>query len=973
MFLRDIAKDLLHRYGNNLSDVTMVFPGKRASLFMNQYLAEECDSPVWAPRYTTIDELVQQLSPYRKAETITSVCTLYSIYAQLLQGDAKPLDDFYAWGEIILSDFDDIDKHMAPADKVFRNAFDLHSISEDYLTEEQEAALREFFKNFDRNDISELKERFLRLWQIMPDLYHGLRNELKQQGLLYPGAQYRDVAERTMNLFTENHDNGSIIPFSSLGEIPAGQRGAICFAGFNILDESTQAIFNYFEKEYTTLFYWDYDRFYVDDKMCEAGFFMQKNLKSYPNALPAELFDNLRNIKDITYIATSTDNAQSRYIPEWISKNLTERENETAIILADEHQLGNVLHSIPENSPKCINVTMGFPLSDTPVFSFVSELLALYIDGYDTTTGKYRYTISEKVKRHPYYAYVDETIFEPLPYEATSLLNRLIGIIDRISSHYANKKKQDVYDQLYIESLFQTHLTLTKFLQVTPAIPEPGLGGTTLRRLLRQVLSSTSIPFHGEPAIGMQVMGLLESRNIDFRHLLMLNVGEGILPKKNDDTSLIPYNLRESFGLTTMRHRVSVFAYYFFRLISRTEHVTLMFNENASGIAANEMSRFLRQLMAETNLPIKFVRLMPSNDRYVGKQPNCVAKTDEMIEKLKQRYINNNERHISPTAINTLLDCSLKFYFTYVAGLRIEDNPEDGITPSLFGSIFHDSADMFYHHLTQHSGQKTITKEMLNSILDNKERLLYPFVDCSLIINFFSPINDSAKKEEKIKSLIDMDIKGIRAFVKDYYDKPANAMLLSGLNHIVRNVLLQYLKSLIQYDAHHAPFTIVGLEEDHYFSLELEPGQKIQTGGRIDRLEVDKDGILTVVDYKTGGRPMPVSDVEAIFKHKDHHAGYFLQTFIYSLAAGQKYPDKLCRPTLFYVNHCNQPETFERTMRFGTEKKNQPILEINSYAEDFTDRLRQALLTLFSKEHPFEPTENEKACTYCDFKQICSK
>lgn len=955
MFLREIAKDLLKRYGNNLSAVTMVFPGKRARLFMNQYLAEESETPVWAPNYTTIDELVQKLSPYRKADSITSVCTLYKIYASMVP-DAKPLDEFYAWGEIILSDFDDIDKHLAPADKIFQNAYDLEDISTEYLTEEQEKALREFFKNFSSDALTKIKERFLQLWQIMPDLYNRLHEELKQQGLLYPGAQYRDVAERTKR-----------------GEIPAEQRGTICFAGFNILDESTEAIFNYFEKEHTTLFYWDYDRYYVEDTMCEAGLFMRRNLKSYPNALPPELFDNLRNIKNITYIATSTNNAQSRYIPTWIENNLTERENETAIVLADEHQLGSVLHSIPEDKPKCINVTMGFPLSDTPVFSFVSELLSLYIDGYDATTGRYRYTFTEKVKRHPYFAYTDESILEPQPYEASSLLTRLIAIVDQISCHYANKEEKDVYDQLYIEALFQTHLTLTKFFQILSDGVDYDLGGSTLRRLLRQVLSSTSIPFHGEPAIGMQVMGLLESRNIDFRNLLMMNVGEGILPKKSDDTSFIPYNLRESFGLTTMRHRVSVFAYYFFRLISRTENVTLMYNENASGVAANEMSRFLRQLMAETTLPIKFVRLMPSNDRYVAKETTCVAKTDEMIAMLKKHYINNAHHHISPTAINTLLDCSLKFYFTYVAGLRIEDNPEEGITPSLFGNIFHDSADMFYRHIMNSMGTKTITKDMLTAVLENKERALYPFVDCSLILNVFHPIDDREKKEAEIERLVSNNINNVRAYAHDYFSKPEHSMLLSGLNHIVRNVLQQYITALVQYDALHAPFTIVGLETDHYYRMELEPGETIQTGGRIDRLEMDKDGKLTVVDYKTGGKAEPIASIDAIFEHTSKQAGYFLQTFIYALAVNQETADEACSPTLFYVNHCSQPDKFDRSMRIGKKNAEVPVTDIRAYADQFCTKLREALQKLFSKEYPFEATTHKDACKYCKFKEICDK
>lgn len=966
MFLRDVSIDLLKRFGHNLSHVTVVFPGKRARLFMNQYLAQESEQPVWAPAYQTIDELVQQMSPYRKADTIASVCQLYAIYSQLVP-DAEPLDEFYAWGEIILSDFDDIDKHMAPADKIFRNVYDLHSISTDYLSPEQEQALREFFQNFSIEGNTELKRRFLRLWDIMPDLYRRLNEELSKQGRLYSGAQYRQVAEALKA--------GQTLP--GMTDMPTDQ--VYVFVGFNILDECTDALFRHFQQNNKALFYWDYDEFYVKDSIWEAGLFINENRKHYPNALSEDHFNNLSKLQDITFIATSTNNAQSRFIPTWLDQHLTDPENETAIVLADEHQLGSVLHSIPEDTPQNINITMGYPLADTPVFSYVNVLMSLFIEGYDEATKRYRPTSMERVYRHPYYAYCRKEIFKPEKLDSPSLLRRLIETVDAVSHYYANKGANDVYDQLYTEALFQTHLILTRFLQLTDA-PILQVEPTTLRRLLMQIFSATNIPFHGEPAIGMQVMGLLETRNIDFRHILMLNVGEGILPKRSEDNSLIPHNLRESFGLTTIRHRISVFAYYFYRLISRAEHLTLLYNETSSGATSNEMSRFMRQLMAETQLPIKYVRLMPSNEVRQAPSEIVIQKTQQMLDELKETYINGEKKKIlSPTAINSYLNCSLQFYYRYVARIRVPDKPEDGITAPIFGIIFHDSAQLFYDHYLQHYGNQ-VTKDQLSKVIASPETRLFPFLSLSFIINYFNIIEDEAEKDEEMKRIAQMPISEVRQQVDAFFGQPENATLLTGLNHIIEGVLQQYLLNLVRYDCLHTPFTLEDLEQERYFKLRTSPDEEVFTGGRIDRLERDSNGKLTVVDYKTGGSALPIKDMETIFLHDKKHAGYFLQTFIYALAAQQHThnpdsalaPEPVC-PTLVYVNRINQPDKYDRTLRFGTEKNSVPVLDISEHSQDFVERLTQKVQDIFNPDISFHSTEKKDACTYCDFKLLCGK
>ena len=963
MFLQDVSQDLLKRFGHNLSDVTVVFPGKRARLFMNQYLAQLSDRPVWAPQYKTIDELFCELSPYTKADPIGAVCELYRLYASLLP-DAEPLDEFYSWGEIILSDFDDIDKHIAPARHIFRNVHDLHAISTDYIDPKQEEALREFFKNFSIEQNTELKQRFLRLWDRMYDLYDGLRQSLMQRGELYSGALYRDVAERI-----RKHTLDAIVP----------EGRTYAFVGFNILDETEQTLFQHYHHRHQALFYWDYDRLYLQDERWEAGHFIAQNLKLFPNALSPEHFDNLRHLKDITFVATSTQNAQSRYIPEWLKEHLTPQENETAIVLADEHTLANVLHSIPEETPELINVTMGFPLADTPVYSFLHVLMALYIDGYDTSTHTYRHTFLERVMRHPYSKHIrmegedSLDLLAPMPLDCATLLHRLMLALQRISLHYASKEERNVYDQLYTEALFQCHCIVTRFsslVESTLHIQPP-----TLRRLLGQVFAATSIPFHGEPAIGLQVMGLLETRNIDFRNLLLLGVNEGVLPKKSDDNSLIPYVLRESFGLTTLTHRISVFAYYFYRLISRCEHVTLVFNESSTGTTAGEMSRFMRQLMAETDLPIRYVRLMPSNRPTPLQVSDCVVKTPEMVAMLRERYLNNSQHTLSPTAINAFTACPLRFYLRYVAELRTTDNVEDGITPALFGTIFHDAANLFYLHLwqqlAQRGGSTAITSELLEEVLEQKELRLFPFVDVSMVVNYFHPLEDEAK-EALFQKLGRASLQDVREYAAKYLGTPEHAEALSGLNHIIYGVLKQYITHLLRYDQTQTPFSFVALEKDYYCQLTLSGGDVVRTGGRIDRLERDGAGRLVVVDYKTGGQPSPVRDIDSIVQHSERASGYYLQTFLYALAVQQKEGGTV-QPSLCYVNRSGRLSTFSRILHMGTEKNSVPVEDITPYRNEFVQKLTEVIERIFDPSEPFCATSEQAACAYCDYKRLCGK
>ena len=962
-FLELVARDLLQTYGNNLSRVTVVLPGKRARLFMNQYLAQNSDKPVWAPRYQTIDELFLELSPYRKAEQIEAVCTLYKVYSRLI-GEPKPLDEFYSWGELILSDFDDIDKHLAPAEKIFRNVYDLYSIQEPYFTPEQVEALREFFANFSEEGNTELKKRFLRLWEIMPKLYEGFKQELKEKGYLYSGALYRDVVERQSRRSEEAQQK--------LSKLHERQYAIV---GFNVVDECEESLFRMLGEEHTR-FYWDYDEMYMKNlqfkmvtsdgktRNCtgapwEAGLFINQNLKNFPNSLPREYFDNLRHLKDITFIATSTDNAQSRHIPTWIDQQLTEQENDTAIVLCDEHMLQPVMHALPEDKPKLINITMGFPLTDTPIYSFLSILTSMQIEGWDYSAKRFRRSFVEKVKRHPYYRKCKKEMLMVHPDSNLELLNYLQDVIGEIGNENSSKpenskaenpeaenSESNVYEQLYNEALYQAHKIINRFITII----EDGtldVHPITLRRLMRNVLSGTSIPFHGEPAIGMQIMGLMETRNLDFKHLLMLNVGEGTMPKKADDSSLIPYSLREPFGLTTIRHRISVFAYYFFRLLQRAEHVTLMYNENSSGVKNNEMSRFMRQMMAETDLPIQHLRLTPTNEPKDKTVVICAEKTPEMVQKLKERY---SQSLLSPTAINTYLDCPMRFYFKYVANLKTEEETQDEIRAVDIGKIFHGTAEKLYRKLWADYGTNRLTAEMLRPILEHKETKLTPIL------------------EEVMREL--------------------NFETASGLPLIIKNVVQKYLVHLIQYDILHAPVTVSALES--YCSLPLDISNKgeeplvVNIGGIIDRLDWTGDG-FQVVDYKTGGQHESMGDISKIFEHKAKSAGYYLQTILYSLAVSEEHHCPV-KPSLFYVHRATNPREYDSSLTFKPSRGEEtPIEDVRPLKEEFLEKLKEKLRELFNPDINFrqaqkedrkndgELVDDDDKCTYCDYQKLCNK
>ena len=592
-FLEHIAADLLKKYGNDMAHIAVVFPNKRAALFLNQALARLADGPVWSPAYITISDFFRQHSELTIADPIKSICDLYKSYIEVTGNTNETLDHFYGWGQLLLADFDDIDKNMANAEMVFSNISNLKELDDiSYLTDEQKVELRRFFANFDDNPEG-IRERFITLWNKLNDIYNDFKQRLKSQKLAYEGMLYRDVVEKTKIEAQYEH---------------------YVFVGFNVLQKVEQLLFKRFLKEEKASFYWDYDRYYMKPTN-EAGNYICRWLDKFPNALPNdsdELYDNLGKEKDINIISAPTENLQARYITEWLRENERYKDGKrTAIVLCDEHLLQTVIHCIPDEV-ETLNVTTGYPLQQTPIASMVTQLWALQTEGYSVQEQSYRLHYVNRVLRHPYGKYLtpkvaeiierlnserqfyvkpkEGSIFEYHPSDKQNLqvlVNWLAETIRFIGVNGAADK-----DPLFEESVFRMYTLLTRLsdLMINGDLDADKI---IFRRLLTQLIAATSIPFHGEPARGVQVMGVLETRNLDFDHVLVLSCNEGNMPKGIDDASFIPHLIRKAYELTTIDNKVSIYSYYFHSLIQRAKDVTFLYNNSTQGSHTGEMSRFI--------------------------------------------------------------------------------------------------------------------------------------------------------------------------------------------------------------------------------------------------------------------------------------------------------------------------------------------------------------------------------------------
>lgn len=951
-FLEYVAEDLLKKYGTDLSRITLVFPNKRASLFLNEHLARMADGPLWSPVYTTISQLFRDRSERVVADDIKLVCDLYRIYVQCT-GTTETLDHFYGWGMLMLSDFDDIDKNLADATDVFRNLSNIHELDDvSYLSEEQREVLKRFFSNFSDDYNTELKNRFLQLWQNFGNIYNRFNAYLQEEGLAYEGALYREVVNNDL----ATYDADTYI-----------------FVGFNMLQKVEQKLFTLLAKAGKAKFYWDFDRYYMEGANNEAGYYIRQYLEAFPNELfnrDDEIYNNFRTEKELRFISASTETIQGRFVGHWLqNEDFVRAGRKTAVVLCDENLLQTVVHSLPPEVEN-VNITTGFPLAQSPVFSFVNALINLQTIGYTKSTERYRLQYVRAVLRHPYSLFLSDNCTEQLRAleehhtyypsrhemavdEGLTLIfaNLEEGVAD-VQTYHAKlvdwilsilktvgKSTQETDDHLMKEAIYRMY-TLFNRLHELIVSGDLSVDLITLLRLITQLVQSTSIPFHGEPAIGLQVMGVLETRNIDFDNVLLLSCNEGNMPKGVNDASFIPYAIRKAHSLTTIDHKVAIYSYYFHRLLQRAQNITILYNNATEDGHTGEMSRFMLQMLVESGHKIERLSLQAGQMPNVL-QPHAVEKTDSIMQQLMKLD------KLSPTAINRYLRCQLLFFYNTVAGLKESDEETDDIDNRTFGNIFHKGSQLIYEQLMD--ANFTVSENAIKDFLADKSAL--------------QRIVDRTFNEELFK-------------VANANQHPQ----YNGLQLINRGVIISYLKKLLQMDLSLTPFRILAMEKPVEQEVVFDVNGKAHTltiGGYVDRLDEVEEGngkVIRVVDYKTGRKPQTaVTAFEDIFsgdKVTKNHADYYLQTFLYAAIVRdslkwnkQKLP---VSPALLFIQQASSEEN-DPVLRVGKER----ISDIAVYHNDFWAHLKALLSEIFDKEHAFMPTKDRERCTRCPYRQVC--
>lgn len=968
-FLEYVAEDIVSKYGADLSRIVVVFPNKRASLFLNEYMTEMTDKPMWSPRYITISELFRQSSDLQVGDPLKLIGILHKVYQQCV-GTDEPFEAFYGWGQLLLSDFDDIDKNMADAQKVFANITDLHELDDaSYLNEKQRKILKQFFQHFTDDHTSLLKERFLRFWTHLHDIYQSFNHELLQQGIAYEGALCRKVIE------DENAGFPELL---------------YLFVGFNMLHKVEQKLFERLRDK--ARFYWDFDDYYMHGN--EAGHFIGQYLQNFPNELDTAdplVYMNMRHEKSITILNAQTEDIQARYVSTWLSAdNRIKKGRRTAIVLCDENLLPEVIHCLPDDTssqgmaPSMYNITTGFPLVKSPIASLVSSLIGLQTVGRSGKRFRIRQVL--QILRHPYAQYLspecpllldeldrnrryylapdDSLLMQFTDRNGTSELQQLFTLVEKnlffttgllrwIASllRTIGKNSVDEKDPLFKESTYRMYTLVNRMAQLT----EDGdvrVETQMLQRLLGQLIQSTTIPFHGEPAVGVQIMGVLETRNLDFDSILVLSCNEGNMPKGIDDASFIPYSIRKAYDLTTIDHKVGIYAYYFYRLIQRANDITFVYNSSTEDGRRGEMSRFILQIMAEFPYPIRRLSL-EAQQQSMQRSVSPIAKTPAVMEALRSLT------KLSPTAVNRYLRCPLTFYYNVLADLK-EPDEDDGetIDHRLFGTLFHRAGELAYLRLAR--------PDQLGKDFRGHDKLIAP-----LTVQQES-IDALLKNPATVEAIVD------KAFEEELFltaNAPHSHPQLNGLQIINREVIISYLRQLLQIDRQLAPFIILGLERKVTLNLRdksLPPIEGIID--RLDRISSGSQQMIRVIDYKTGRQPQQYpGSIEEVFDPQyvtSRHSDYYLQTLLYAYGIIQETgSQEAVAPALLFIQR-SASEEYDPVLKFG---KNNPIDNVMKYADEFMTRLHALLEEIYNPEVPFMPTPDVQRCQNCAYRQICGK
>lgn len=924
-----------------------IFPNKRSLLFFRKYvsdIAKERGEVLLCPSMLTVNDFFYSACGKWASDRVELLLELYKCYKKLSlerYGSVESLDEFIFWGDMILADFNDIDKYLVNAEGVLCNVAEFKALQDNsYLSEKQKAALEEFSRNFSGEE-GKIKKEFRRIWDLLLPLYREFNACLDSLGKAYEGKVYRDFASRF---------DGQSAPDILSQAFP--DKSKFIFIGLNALNECEKKVLRRMRNAGLAEFCWDYCSDWIKDPENKSSFFLKDNVIDFPQAFRPTYDSSYRPVINVLQVPSQV--GQCKQIGRVLkAMGLNRPGMESAIVLPDESLLLPALQSIPEHIDH-VNITMGYPLGGSQTADLMENIASLLLHQREKD-GKMLYyyrqfrpilnnsllqnclreeeaeAVRLILKQNSHYQSAEE-----LSFKDDSLLKAIFGApkidvkdnsasqISRIIAYGQNvlkciglKLREKNGDKLELDFAKEYYLCLAKIerykLELLPL---------TFFKLLRNMSRGISVPFKGEPLKGLQIMGPLETRALDFENLIILSCNEGVFPKHRVSESFIPAELRKGFGLPTYEYQDSLWAYYFYRLIQRPKQIWLLLNTSAQGLQSCEESRFIKQLELHFKAEIRRWNSRFPLIKISGTK--SLVKTPEHIEKLKQG------KGLSASAIQTFIQCPARFYFKYVEGLEDEDEINENLDAGLIGTVFHETIQHLYSRFI---GKDASRKEL----------------------------EDILQKED------------IGKLVQDSIIKNLNGIEVKGRNLVFKKMIVKYVRKVIEQDIlmlqfrQQESFKIVGLEL--MFKSEFEGFPFI---GFIDRLDSLTAGSLRIVDYKTGkveDDELNINDNNAIriacecFAPKNYTTGWpkiAIQLFLYDKFAAELYPGKQLYNSIY------------QTSRLFTEPVEQvPVSKV--FMERMEEHMKACLKDMQNCSFEWERTLDDNNCKYCDFKLICGK
>ncbi|MEL6671372.1 MAG: PD-(D/E)XK nuclease family protein [Bacteroidota bacterium] len=970
-FLEIIARDLKKKHGDHLSELCLVVPTRRAKYFLQDILAQVYQKTIWAPEIVSIQDFVRSWSGQQFPEIMPLVFELYQVYQKRMAGDSfyekESFDQFYSWGEMLVKDFDELDKYCVNAEELFTNVKDLKEIDLFFtLQDDNLTSIRDFWRTIRGRDEgpTEVQQKFLRIWEVLFDIYEDFRSSLRGRNMAYDGMAYRRLA---------HHLESEAYPFAYR---------EIVFIGFNALSKAEERIMEALLKMGKGRVYWDVDDTYLNPDPAdlnrkepqglvlgpEPGKFIREYYQKWRN-LEVELVMHqmIRSPKQIHITGVPLQIGQAQYLGNLLRQDPPKVEDyrQTALVLADEHLLFPVLYALPEQIQN-LNITMGYPLRQTHMFDLLQAIMSLIQYRRADKKGELSFAHQDvlKVLNNPYIkadfhhkseqyqksirkknlVYISsdtrkdwelppilDKIFSPPPFPSDQsgpvgpFVQYFREIIEMLMADAQHKKKH-----LEAEYIFQFYKEFNRLEEVLERY-QPQLSPRGFARLFREVLQKVRIPFEGEPLTGVQLMGFLETRVLDFEKIYILACNEGNLPDTSTGNSFIPYNLRKGFGLPTYEEKDAIYAYHFYRLLQRAEEVHLVYNTvvNDSG-GAKEVSRFIRQIREYFEAPPNMHLVEKAISTPAGEVhpiridiPADEQTRNILLQKYQEAPVNGDKvGYLSATAINTWLACRLNFYFRYVAQIKEEEEVEESMDARTLGTILHNSLE-FLH----------------------------------------TPFIDKALEDQDFDAMVKQYPAHLQAAFREENLGPD----LQGKNYLLGDVISRLAKDIIKQDKQGEKFRIRSLEDDQTYLYTLETkGYNIRINGSIDRLDQMTDsGVYRILDYKTGKVDLPdgkkpIEDILELCFEKGKYK-QAVQGLLYAWLFYKQNPTEAAAVGFYPA----------RKLKSGIQYLREGLPIPEDWLVAFEKALKEVIPRIL--EEPYTQTEDDQKCRTCPYKRICNR